>query len=523
MANFKITATTTVAELKEQFHNEFGGILRVYQGRSEAPEEATLVSLGGKVGELECRASRTVGKFIEAFQSELGLKVKVYTKDNWVSVLDGITLATVREIPKNARKAQMEQYLAYQRDEKEEVTEEAKADEVEISEEFKGIPLIDMPFKKIEGELNGAKLEEISEEDWYGDFGAVMVFDADGEYNFVQLGDLDYDIFEAAQSFIANKKLADYSVYVCDTTFIYGLDKDAYEFGEEIGHALNEFTGASEYYFSWDFNKKVLFRVKLGEKIDIFTISKDGYFDSTWDMNKEFDKLIELTEAGLNNPAPEKFNPENYTFSEGLAPVKSEETYKWGYINEKGEVVIPLIYEIADDFKEGIARVKSQDELWGCINVKGETVVPINLEMLWPFENGFAIGRKEVEEDDDFEYKWGVINLNGEIAIPFEYDWIGSNSEELFGFDKDGKRGYLTANGKIAIEPIYDEVREFCDGYAVVKKGDKYGMIDKTGQEILPCIYDYISGDGFDHLGEVKVEMNDEYFYVNKKGERVEE
>ena len=129
MANFKITATTTVAELKEQFHNEFGGILRVYQGRSEAPEDATLVSLGGKVGELECRASRTVGKFIEAFQSELGLKVKVYTKDNWVSVLDGITLATVREIPKNARKAQMKQFLAYQRNEEEEVTEEAKADE----------------------------------------------------------------------------------------------------------------------------------------------------------------------------------------------------------------------------------------------------------------------------------------------------------------------------------------------------------------------------------------------------------
>lgn len=119
MANFKITTTTTVAELKEQFHNEFGGILRVYEGRSEAPEDATLVSLGGKVGELECRASRTVGKFEEAFQEELGLKVKVYTKDNWVTVLDGITLATVREIPKSATKAKMEQFLAYQRDEKE--------------------------------------------------------------------------------------------------------------------------------------------------------------------------------------------------------------------------------------------------------------------------------------------------------------------------------------------------------------------------------------------------------------------
>ena len=131
MANFKITATTTVAELKEQFRGEFGGILRVYQGRSEAPEDATLVSLGGKVGELECRASRTVGKFIEAFQSELGLKVKVYTKDNWVSVLDGITLATVREIPKNARKAQMEQYLAYQREEEDSVTQ-TKMREIKI-------------------------------------------------------------------------------------------------------------------------------------------------------------------------------------------------------------------------------------------------------------------------------------------------------------------------------------------------------------------------------------------------------
>ena len=55
MAKFKITPTTTVAELKEQFRNEVGCVLRVYQGRSEAPDGATLVSLGAKEGELECR------------------------------------------------------------------------------------------------------------------------------------------------------------------------------------------------------------------------------------------------------------------------------------------------------------------------------------------------------------------------------------------------------------------------------------------------------------------------------------
>lgn len=136
MAKFKITKSTTVAELKQQFGSEVGGVLRVYEGRSEAPEDAALVSLGAKEGELECRASRTVGKFEEAFKDELGLKVKVYTKDNWVAVLDGITLATVREIPKGTTKAKMEQFLAYQRDEKEVDAEPAVYEEVSTSDEM---------------------------------------------------------------------------------------------------------------------------------------------------------------------------------------------------------------------------------------------------------------------------------------------------------------------------------------------------------------------------------------------------
>lgn len=119
MAKFKITPTTTVAELKEQFRNEVGCVLRVYQGRSEAPDGATLVSLGAKEGELECRTSRTVGKFEEAFQNELNLKVKVYTKDNWVKVLDGITLAVAGQLPNGMTKAKMEEHLSYKRDEEE--------------------------------------------------------------------------------------------------------------------------------------------------------------------------------------------------------------------------------------------------------------------------------------------------------------------------------------------------------------------------------------------------------------------
>lgn len=137
MAKFKITPTTTVAELKEQFRNEVGCVLRVYQGRSEAPDGATLVSLGAKEGELECRTSRTVGKFEEAFQNELNLKVKVYTKDNWVKVLDGITLAVAGQLPNGMTKAQMEEYLSYKREEKEgDTVTETSVNEIDVRDGY---------------------------------------------------------------------------------------------------------------------------------------------------------------------------------------------------------------------------------------------------------------------------------------------------------------------------------------------------------------------------------------------------
>lgn len=107
---------TVVADLKAAFNARFGAKLRVYSGRSQAEESATLGELGlTNEGEFECRASLTVGSFIERMQSEHGLKVKVYTCDEWVAVLDGLTLERAGKVKKNAVKADMESMIAYQR------------------------------------------------------------------------------------------------------------------------------------------------------------------------------------------------------------------------------------------------------------------------------------------------------------------------------------------------------------------------------------------------------------------------
>ena len=139
MADFQIHGRMLVKTLKEQFFNEFGGVLRVYNGNKKANDDDTLAAIrandAAKGGELTCRANRTVGKFEQEMWDVFGIKVQVATKDDWVLVLDGITLNTIKDIPKNATRAIMEQFLAYQRSKDEKPAEEPAKEEVKEEEE----------------------------------------------------------------------------------------------------------------------------------------------------------------------------------------------------------------------------------------------------------------------------------------------------------------------------------------------------------------------------------------------------
>lgn len=116
MATLNLKKTTTVAELKKEFNENFGSQVRLYSGRSQAEATATLQEIGLTAeGVFGCRSSLTVASFIERMQAEFGLKVKVYTCDDWVACLDGLTLESTGKVKKNAVKADMESMIAYQR------------------------------------------------------------------------------------------------------------------------------------------------------------------------------------------------------------------------------------------------------------------------------------------------------------------------------------------------------------------------------------------------------------------------
>ena len=260
MADFQIHGRMLVKTLKEQFFNEFGGVLRVYNGNKKANDDDTLAAIrandAAKGGELTCRANRTVGKFGQEMWDVFGIKVQVATKDDWVVVLDGITLNTIKDIPKNATRAIMEQFLAYQRSKdekpaeepaKKEVKDEEEADYSDILEILNGeclayIPIQDPDQPDVIGVPPFNKDWE-SADDLYELFGIFQYMEDDGNYDWKAVSSINFNkdgfyyAYDPEVDLYAHKDLG---VYVVDGKIACVLFKEDWETKIRIGDQVLE-------------------------------------------------------------------------------------------------------------------------------------------------------------------------------------------------------------------------------------------------------------------------------------------
>lgn len=84
-------------------------------------------------------------------------------------------------------------------------------------------------------------------------------------------------------------------------------------------------------------------------------------------------------------------------FKDGLAGVKKEDS--WGFIDSSGELVIDFREDIVEStknpptFSNGLCLIKEVKDgitYYGYIDTKGEKVIPAEYLMATPFENGYA-------------------------------------------------------------------------------------------------------------------------------------
>lgn len=181
-----------------------------------------------------------------------------------------------------------------------------------------------------------------------------------------------------------------------------------------------------------------------------------------------------------------------YEFSEGMALVETKEGA--GFINQAGkEIVAPNgKYHWAGKFSNGLACVgtKNADGLpvtAGYINKSGALAIPMHFQHAITFYEGLAMVKKNG--------KWGYINKAGTMVIPAIYEDATSFSCGMAAVskvvsDEDGEQspryGYIDKTGKQLLPFTYEEAGEFRktgpDSYnAIVMSGFKRGLIDKSG------------------------------------------
>lgn len=127
--------------------------------------------------------------------------------------------------------------------------------------------------------------------------------------------------------------------------------------------------------------------------------------------------------------------------SEGLRAHYDNKLKKWGYIDEKGNIVIQPQFEQARPFSEGMAAVANEkfNPTWGFVNTKGNMVLkPAYQGRISDFNSGYCCWRDEANGVDRFIDKTGNAVKSYPSATPFESGYAFIYKQ---GWDEDK---YLT-------------------------------------------------------------------------------
>jgi hypothetical protein len=217
--------------------------------------------------------------------------------------------------------------------------------------------------------------------------------------------------------------------------------------------------------------------------------------------------------------------------------------HKCGLMNKRGQLVIPYMYDLIDEFDEKDLIRAKKDTLYGYINRKNEILIPFKFKDAhafgeertavshgnkWSFidRKGKLIAPYQFDDVKDFFHgeadvyirpKVGMMNRNGKIIAPVKYDAFGGLRKDTFSYRVGDKWGFISRKGHEVTPALYAEVSlfNFEDGMAMVKQNGKWGFLDSTGKLAIPAIYDNASD--FKN-GKAEVNIKGKAVMIDKSG-----
>jgi hypothetical protein len=234
-------------------------------------------------------------------------------------------------------------------------------------------------------------------------------------------------------------------------------------------------------------------------------------------INVEINNVTGFMNNNLEWVIPPK-DGRNYPgrFFEDMIPFS--ENGKIGYMNAKGDIVLPLQYAIGNNFGEGLAPVKfnRSDTVCYYVDKEGNKIKEIDAYMIGGFRNGVATisikGDTQAYIDRNFRvifkgeygltdfnekyatittrdgnYLFGMVDTNGALIFQPTYEYLQYRPEyDLVIFAKNGLEGIMTVQGDIVFTPQFKNIdKHFTWKLPLVlinTKDNKEGYIDLNGK-----------------------------------------
>jgi hypothetical protein len=205
-----------------------------------------------------------------------------------------------------------------------------------------------------------------------------------------------------------------------------------------------------------------------------------------------------------------------------------------GYNNRTVDVIyltdfFMVTNPVQKDIDKKIEWIKNEKKYYDVLN--SDT---INNSML------FAVGEEFLQYGSEVAY----IDIRADTIIPFgQFGYLGTDTLKYYAnisqkADKDRKTKWSGINRKGQI--LFDLVNfdngpdYFSDGLTRIIRSDKMGFANKFGQVVIPCQFDYAlpfkngkakvtfkADEYIDQFDEHKKVKSEEWFYINKFGQKV--
>ncbi|MCL2810593.1 MAG: WG repeat-containing protein [Clostridia bacterium] len=271
----------------------------------------------------------------------------------------------------------------------------------------------------------------------------------------------------------------------------------------------NEVVAPQWYIWALDVSHS-LFVADKGEGKGYMNLQGKVEIPFIWDDASSFSEGLAMVEKdglhGFINIAGEVVIPLQYHnargFSGGLAGVLPEINGDWVFIDQSGEVHLRGNWDSVGYFGDnGLAPV-SIDQMWGYINQKGTLVIEPQWEKAWPFSDGLASA--------SVDGYTGFINAQGDYELPPQ--WISASPfANGYAHVWDGWSGYINTSGEIVcrtvermVEGISPNAEKVSGDYTFIVEDGTAAIIDYVdrGRETILSIPDMLDGMPVVAIGE---------------------